>query len=224
MHERLILSNGAMVRAILSGAKTQTRRAIKLPHRNPLGQWEACTSGGHGARDRKGNLVPEEACIWHTRTGDTFVCPFGQPGDRLWVRESFTDLRGTGIEHRPDPAGPIERYAYSADKLPGSDGDQVRKAYGIKWRPSIQMPREACRLVLKITDVHVARLQAISEADALAEAIEQLNGRFTFNGGAHESLTARSSFMTLWDSTGGMWVDNPWVWVIEFKRVEVPGG
>ncbi len=135
-------------RARLSGAKTQIRRAIKLPHQNPLSQWEACTSGGHDVRDRNGNPVPEEVCIRHTRTGDTLVCPFGQPGDRLWARESFTYLRGTGIEHRPDPSGPLQRYAYSANTIPGSAGDCARTDFGIKWRPSIHMPREACGLLL----------------------------------------------------------------------------
>ncbi len=68
------------------------------------------------------------------------------------------------------------------------------------------------------------RLQAISRKNALAEGTEDVNGRFTFDGGAHEPLTARSSLMTLWDSTGGMWLENPWVWVIEFKRLEMAGG
>jgi len=223
-----ILFNGPMVRAIMAGAKTQTRRAIKLPHHNPLGQWEACTSGGHGARDRKGNLVPEEVCIWHTRTGDTLVCPYGQPGDRLWVREAHAIFPAHG-QHRADG----ERWGPWGGLPTTVSEDGTKIAYyreGFdrcdpgRWRPSIHMPRWACRLVLEIASVRVERLQAISEADALAEGIEQINGRFTFNGGAHESLTASSSFMTLWDSTGGMWVDNPFVWVIEFKRVEVAGG
>jgi hypothetical protein len=95
MRERLIPCNGAMVRAILAGQKTQARRAVELPHNNPLGQWEASTSGGHGARDQKGSLVPEHICIWHTRTGDTLSCQLGQPGDRLWVRETFSPIYST---------------------------------------------------------------------------------------------------------------------------------
>lgn len=121
-------------------------------------------------------------------------CPFGQPGDRLWVRESFADLLRTGIEHRPDVDGPIQRYAYSADTLPGSAGDFARKDYGIKWRPSIHMPREAYRLVLEITAVRVERLQAISSLDVLAEGVPPL-----------ELLVQPSefAFRDLWTSTGG---------------------
>jgi len=223
MRERPILFNGAMVRAILAGQKTQTRRVATLPHQNPLGQWEASTSGGYGARDRKGNLVPEHVCIWHTRTGDTLSCPLGQPGDRLWVRESFADLRGTGIEHRPNIDGPIQRYAYSADTLPGSPGDFARKDYGIKWRPSIHMPREACRLVLEITAVRVERLQAITEADAVAEGLSQSESGSWLPGPCDHPEWA---FHQLWSQLYGepAWEANPWVWVIEFKRVEVAGG
>lgn len=226
MRESPILCNGAMVRAILSGKKTQTRRTIKLAHHNPLGQWEACTSGGHGARDRKGNLVPEEVCIWHTRTGDTLVCPFGQPGDRLWVRETWycDDYRViSGPYLKPDDFDVSEArddgsLVYAADGLRPYEAEQPI------WRSSIHMPRWACRLVLEITDVRVERLQAISDADAMAEGVEGINGFFTHNGGKYEFRSPRGAFVQLWDSTGGDWDSSPWVWVIEFKRLEVAGG
>ncbi|MBD7952669.1 hypothetical protein H9654_00485 [Stenotrophomonas sp. Sa5BUN4] len=235
VRERPMLFNGAMVRAILSGAKTQTRRAIKLPHHNPLGQWEACTSGGHGARDRKGNLVPEEVCIWHTRTGDTLVCPFGQPGDRLWGRETHAIFPTHG-RHRADG----ERWGPWGG-LPSTvsdDGKQIayyREGFDRcdpgRWRPSIHMPRWACRLVLEITNVRVEQLQAISKADADAEGANahvlpdiRLPRAHPRAGLPMIYGDSRQIFADLWDTAGGDWGSNPWVWVIEFKRVEVAGG
>ncbi|WP_349984500.1 hypothetical protein ABRP17_016365 [Stenotrophomonas sp. WHRI 8082] len=212
MAERPILFNGAMVRAILSGAKTQTRRAVKN-----ISWRDGCNpSFSHATAFQNAGEFriagSEEMTLG-------FRCPFGKPGDRLWVREAF----GLQVRHYGGGAG--EHIVYKATN---PDAVYCKSAcgtdYPVKWKPSIHMPRHSCRLVLEITDVRVERLQAISEVDANAEGIEQLNGRFTFNGGMHESLTARTSFMTLWDSTGGMWIENPWVWVIEFKRVEVAGG
>ncbi|WP_422507222.1 hypothetical protein [Stenotrophomonas sp. GZD-301] len=227
MRERPILFNGDMVRAILAGQKTQTRRAVKLPRNKPLG-WEASTVGGYGARDSKGLLVPEHVCIGHIRTGEALVCPFGQPGERLWVREAHAIFPAHG-QHRPDG----ERWGPWGG-LPTTVSDDRRQiAYyreGFdrcdpgRWRPSIHMPRWACRLVLEITDVRVERLQAISEADALAEGIGELNGRYSHNGGSWECRTPGGAFHELWTSTGGDWDSNPWVWVIEFKRVEVANG
>lgn len=208
MREHPILFNAAMVRAILSGAKTQTRRAVK---------------GAALDRLSKAQFTPE-----YVASPGNELCPFGQSGDRLWVRETHAIFPTHG-QHRADG----ERWGPWGGLPAAVSGDGRQIAYyreGFdrcdpgRWRPSIHMPRWACRLVLEIIEVRIERLQAISEADAAAEGIEELNGRFTFNGGAHESLTARSSFMTLCDSTGGMWVENPWVWVIEFKRVEVAGG
>lgn len=83
MRERPILFSGPMVRAILAGQKTQTRRAVKLPHNNPLGTWESTEVGGpHGGATSTGHTIPAQQGIWHTRTGDTLLCPHGQPSDR----------------------------------------------------------------------------------------------------------------------------------------------
>lgn len=216
MRERPILFNGAMVRAIVAGQKTQTRRAIKP---QPFEASFLDAPGQHRPSfDEEGRLRVATSTGVHLLT-----CPFGQPGDRLWVRESFTDLRGTGIEHRPNIDGPIQRYVYSADTLPGSPGDFARKDYGIKWRPSIHMPREACRLVLEITAVRVERLQAITEADAVAEGLSQSESGSWLPGPCDHPEWA---FHQLWAQVYGepAWEANPWVWVIEFRRVEVPGG
>lgn len=203
--------SGAMVRAILDGRKTQTRRIVKLPHNNPLGKWEPTTVGGeNGGRTAAGETVPLQAAIWHTRTGDGLFSPHGQPGDRLWVRETWG--------YNPDFPGMDSRACYRAD--PGHKYD------GIKWKPSIHMPRAACRLMLEITGVRAERLNDCSESDAAAE------GALPICAGAApcidqqarhygEEPTAVSAFASLWNSINGAgaWADNPWVWVIEFRRV-----
>lgn len=239
MRERPILFNGAMVRAILAGQKTQTRCVVTLPHQNPLGQWEASTSGGYGARDRKGNLVPEHVCIWHTRTGDTLSCPLGEPGDRLWVRERFKPVASGQVKNG---YGEIRYgYAYEADSgtrwnkrttiihdLTGQPGKGPMQFQQSPWKPAICMPHRACRLVLEITAVRVERLQDISEGDAAAEGacvnvLPDIRLPRSHPRAALPMIYAddREIFADLWDSTGGAWDSNPWVWVIEFKRVDV---
>ncbi|MBA8886107.1 hypothetical protein FHW12_000298 [Dokdonella fugitiva] len=116
MRERPILMSAPMVRAILAGTKSQTRRAVKLPHAHPLGEWEPTTFGGTDAR---GIEHDEQAAIWHTRTGETFGCPYGVPGDSLWVRETWT-WTGGSLNHPHDaplPAGAYDELSvrYAAD-------------------------------------------------------------------------------------------------------------
>lgn len=246
MKERPIRLKAHEVRAILSGAKSQTRHAVKLPHENPLGQWEASTSGGYGARDRKGNLVSEHAFIWHTRTGDTLSCPFGDVGDRLWVRETWQQVHPLQVaagryshEGRagiPGPPPVSYRTIYRADgEFPpiymlGGEPWPYRSLTPFErngmqsfvddpwWNPSVHMPRWACRLVLEITDVRVEQLQAISEVDALAEGVDHVAVDLARVTGV--DCAARVLFRDIWDSTGGDWDANPWVWVIGFKRIE----
>lgn len=195
MRERPILFNGADVRAILAGQKTQTRRVLKMPH----GYWETSPNG----------LVPIPA-----------GCPFGRPGDRLWVREAHAIFPTHG-QHRADS----ERWGPWGGLPTMLSADRTQIAYfreGFdrcdpgRWRPSIHMPRWACRLVLEITAVRVERLQAISSLDVLAEGVPPL-----------EVLVQPSefAFRELWTSTGGDWDSNPWVWVIEFNKInEVSNG
>ena len=227
MKERPILFNGAMVRAILAGAKTQTRRAVKLPPAPiHLGEWEAGTISADPAQNSTGATIPHQGCIWHTRTGKSLMCPHGQPGDRLWVREN-------GLEHR-------RTRLFIHDATPGrwwtpEDGGRYGASYGPditrqnllrdhKVRPSIHMPRWACRLVLEITDVRVERLQAISAADAEAEGLHKFPFEDSYawawrDGDRHGHASPTGAFRSLWESTGGDWLADPWVWVIEFKQV-----
>jgi hypothetical protein len=159
--ERPILFQGAMVRALLAGTKTQTRREAVLPHMNPLGVWEPGTFGGpNGGRTRAGDTIPERPCLWHTRTGDSISCRF-EVGDRLWVRESL----------KPWTQDP-ELFAYAADdtRVEG-DGYNYPVKPGRPYVPSIHLARCWSRITLEVTGVRVERLQDISEADALAEGV-----------------------------------------------------
>ncbi len=213
MTERGVIFNAEMVRAVLDGSKTQTRRAVKFPFRDK-----------NFGCELSGNELAAEVSA-----GDYRNCPFGAVGDRLWVRETFMNLKGTGIE---STTGQFEGFAYRADTPTGSYGDMVRKDYGLKWTPSIHMPRWASRITLEITGVRVERLNSISEDDAAAEGV---GSAVWFAGkgvpeeqwtslGEHGAYRAShiNSFATLWESIYGAdsWQANPWVWVIEFKRVE----
>ena len=213
--ERPILFKGDMVRAILSGAKVQTRRAVKgIPWRdgaNPsFSQAQAFSNAG------------EFRIAGSEEMTTAFRCPFGQPGDRLWVRETWRpsvihccfesscDCDSVGVTYSAD--GQWIHYGWQN----GPDDDWTLPTAAERGNvPSIHMPRWACRLVLEITAVRVERLQAISEADAIAEGTTP-----SIVGDDLQHLAHRAGFQTLWTSTGGDWDSNPWVWVIEFKRVE----
>lgn len=217
--ERPILFRGAMVRAILDGRKTQTRRVVKLPHNNPLGEWEATTVGGGSTKFADGTPAPEMSAIWHTRTGDTLTCPHGQPGDRLWVRETHLNW---WMKDEGNPSGPrvfSHVAAYAADDYELEPGE--------KWIPSIHMLRPASRITLEITGVRVERLNDCSEKDALSEGVsmDRAGGHFVDGPAArHVSAVgapAVHAFRSLWESINGSgaWTANPWVWVVEFKRI-----
>lgn len=211
--ERPILFNGAMVRAVLAGDKTQTRRTNGLeyfsrPENDPDG-W-LCARVADGMAYMVYRNMPHERPV---------RCPYGQPGDRLWVREAFMDLLGTGVEHY-NLDRRRQRYAFAADCPAGSYSDEARKDYGLKWKPSIHMPRAACRLVLEVARMRVERLQAINHMDALAEGVglnpSAADVRMPLRAG--ESLP-RAMFRALWEQINGAeaWAANPWVWVVEFR-------
>jgi hypothetical protein len=213
--------NGAMVRATLSGVKTQTRRIIKLPPSPAaLGEWQACTMGGpNGGRTAAGHEVALQPVIWHTRTGKTMGCPHGQPGDRLWVRESFwgCDLPGYGDQ----PCVVYDDEWSGKEYAPAQERPWARKFGRI---PSIHMPRDCSRILLEIVSVRVELLHDCSEADALAEGVKSEpcdHIRLSCEEIGCCGPTAKGMYAALWDQINGAgnWAANPWVWVIEFKRV-----
>ncbi|MFS7191006.1 hypothetical protein AB6864_00710 [Serratia proteamaculans] len=216
MKERPVIFNGEMVRAILDGRKTQTRRTVSDRHLHLI-----------NVASQVGECYPLESGIDHANSQSYYRehCPFGQVGDRLWVRETFMDLTGTGIEAT---TGKFEGFAYRADTPAGSYGDEVRKEYGLKWTPSLHMPRKACRILLEITAVRVERLNSISEEDAKAEGVRVVKVREDgerycdyLSLEINHYRRPNDSFISLWESIYGeeSWQGSPWVWVIEFKRV-----
>ncbi len=205
MKERPILFSGPMVRALLDGTKTQTRRAIK-PQFN-------CLLAIFPGVSILTNLL-------FRRKDQTINCPYGGPGDRLWVREKWRESGSGQAGDGKIPKTPVP-VVYA------SDGD-----WGGPWRPSIHMPRWASRINLEVTDVRVERLQKITADDAIAEGIERVGGTFSccpwrnYLRGTPgemdmECSCPRRSFQTLWDSInakrGFGWDTNCWVWVVEFE-------
>ena len=199
--ERPILFNADMVNAILDGRKTQTRRIVKP------------------TKDRNGSgcqLAPCEIA-GEVNGGDYALCPYGQPGDRLWVRENFLYLM-----HGDVTAGDI-KYCASIDSR--SAAGSKNPGYWWRKRPSIHMPRWASRITLEIVSVRVERLKQISERDALQEGIGLVLADNWPDPKAMSEAVAKSrraGFKLLWESINGSdsWDTNPWVWVVEFKRVE----
>lgn len=227
MRERPILFSAPMVRAILAGEKTQTRRAVRhLPGFGPVSQFgESDTAGYDWAfRDR---------CMRWNEVDDTRLrqqfCPYGVIGDRLWVRETWGVLfndQVADVENEPT-------WYRASDEEPG----QVMPT---RWRPSIHMPRARSRITLELTDVRVERLQSITPADIKAEGvripvcgetrkvmvdISTPNGPGAFltreQFGDPEQLL-RAHWAALWCQVNGRasWDANPWVWALTFKRVE----
>lgn len=220
--ERPILFSAPMVRAILDGRKTQTRRIVKNP------EWTGCLTGDC-PHDRQADCDAALAAL----------CPYGAPGDRLWVREAWAVKRHE--PHLPherdyqDLLSPTIRYlADGAERR--IEGD--RAGFGCyhgpveKGRPSIHMPRWASRILLEIVEIRVERLQDISTVDVLAEGapVDHSHRDHTQDGSnpvmcltenAWTSQTPRAWFHRLWEQINGegSWDANPWAWVVDFRRV-----
>lgn len=211
--ERPILFTWRIVRKILSGEKTNTRRIM-----NPQPVFDPAFSGGW---------------VWKTKRADTAIasindgrypeaCPWA-PGSRLWVRESFVvGQRMKGWKPELDEQGDEKLPAvwYRADDnedLLWTD-EHGTTSFEVPWKPSIHMPRWACRLVLELVSVRVERLQDISEEDAKAEGAEIAPGDIQ----SPDNLSYRGAFAFMWNEINGergSWSDNPWVWVLELRRI-----
>lgn len=225
MKERPILFSAEMVRAILEGRKTQTRREIKFDKEMFADPTFSYGENGHSGA---GYYVSEYE---YPEEGSDFVkCPYGKVGDRLWVRETFFE------EVHPDTVQPIGKYHYAATcdyevmKVDGDGWQQFRKNgdEASPWKSPLFMPRHASRITLEITNVRVERLQDISEEDAIAEGAKDLNINFfrkvenlPEKWPTKDLDSPRFDFATLWQSIKGegSWAKNPWVWVIEFKPI-----
>lgn len=196
--ERPILFSGPMVRAILEGRKTVTRRPIKPSmrgfdisfelHQQEDGSWRPMHTFDESCMDAKGTEHP-------------IVCPYGQPGDRLWVREAWAQIN---VAQAPGESWVVYRECDN------------RTDYGGPWKPSIHMRRRDSRILLEVTDVRVEQLHAISIGQICKEGLARSIYEFI------PVTTAFDAFAEVWDSINGpgAWEANPWVWAVEFKQVQ----
>lgn len=210
MKERPILFSGPMVRAILEGRKSQTRRIVKP---QPPERWAKHEPTADG--ERWAYQLP--SLDWHT-----VKCPYGKPGDRLWVRETFAYLDDLRTKD-PGTGALADRAFFRADHATGLTHDD-NPAEDLKWRPSIFMPRNLSRITLQITNVRVERLQEITFSDIRAEGKSCPQHDFDSGFCASECAALRNEWATGWDKINGKrkgcdWNSNPWVWVVEFKKL-----
>ncbi|EEP0598838.1 hypothetical protein ODQ70_20555 [Escherichia coli] len=185
--ERGMIFNDEMVRAILGGNKTQTRRIVEEKF--------------------YGRAVAAELLAKH--------CPYGQPGDRIWVRETYrVHGKATDVATLVYRASVRNSWTEQTHRVPV---EVCNKPVSEKWTPSIHMPRWASRILLEITDVRVERLHDMSEADAKAEGATPATYKITPSEAVY-----RVGFGDIWRSIYGQdnWLSNPLVWVIEFKRIQ----
>ena len=219
MKETGLMFKAPLVRSILSGQKTQTRRIAKDVRHPDLGNWYS-----------PGALVLENEPqhVIHR------ACPFGQPGDRIYVRETWAEVPrqqpltdenlpmredGRIVVYEADPQWEGARGFLCADGC-------IRWAKPERWSPSIHMRKSDARIWLEITGVRVERLYQITDAECWAEGAitearpDQFSVHSVIATDGKAYLSPRGAFSALWESTGGDWAENPWVWVIDFKRIE----
>ncbi|WP_413483901.1 hypothetical protein [Shewanella baltica] len=211
MKQRPIIFNTAMVRAILDGRKTQTRRVFKA---QPHDEWAPFSKNAEWYTptviDKRGFYEPANDDVFGVSSEDcAFVSPFGTLGDQLWVREAMTKA------HWPD-------LHYVCGGLTAGTGDEDFDYRGAEYRgfiPSIHMPRWAARILLEVTKVRVERLNDISEQDAKAEGFD-----YPAVQGMGWKFKAKHNFLFAWDQIYRNKSSNPFVWVVEFKVISTTGG
>lgn len=244
MKDTPILYTGPMVRSVLADRKTMTRRVTKpqfAPDAIPV-EVPATTPEGW--------LAPGHSGLWwddcQANIDEAIRCPYGIPGDRLWVKETFyargrwetrfSEKKGRDewhfVDMTPD-AGGVYRYAADGAMEDAKPRRGINGNMPSWWkRPAIFMPKEASRISLEVTSIRIERLQAISQRDAVAEGLIRLpaSGRYVVtNGDQHMGVASTNPvevYRALWEDINGLgsWAENPWVWVIGFKRVEVANG
>jgi hypothetical protein len=213
---RPILFSTAMVQAILEGRKTQTRRVVKVQPKDSRA-WELTRLLDTTNKEKKKHTGKLQWCVRNNQHSISefddrfFDCPYGQPGDILWVRESWTHTYQLGLNFEDENYG----FVYKAD---WQDWEQYE---GWKWKPSIHMPFAAARIFLRIKSVRVERLQDITRSDIRAEGLvcpQELRGDDTY---PNYRQWYPAAWKSLWQSINGpeSWDANPWVWVLEFERV-----
>lgn len=209
MRERGMIFNAEMVRALLDGRKTQTRRVLTPLQ---LGLIELAAIAGE--------CYPLESGQQHTNSQSYYreLCPFGDVGDRLWVREAFrVHSKATDVATLVYRASERQSWTQQTRRVPISECNKPVSPEA--WTPSLHMPRWASRITLEITGVRVERLSSMTEEDARAEGC--MGGHDSIPGYMY-SATPHEHFHHLWTSIYGedSWQVNPWMWVVEFKRVE----
>lgn len=221
MKERPILFSTPMVQAILKGEKTQTRRTRGLNRMNEApDNWKLYV--GDFYTDKKGRL--NQKFVNKHGYSDHAICPYGQPGDLLYVRETWADA-SFGSTLCP------EAVAFKADYSKEVIQQPINK--GI-WKPSIHMPKAAARIWLQVEEVQIERVQNISEEDAIAEGIEKYGPFGEYKGSVHPGggsmryraySQASRAFQDLWTDINGeeSWKTNPWVWAVKFKVLSTTG-
>lgn len=197
MADRPILFSGEMVQAILDGRKTQIRRVV--------------------TRGTVGRMMRGNQRLWPYLIDEPVACPYGKPGDLLWVRETWQgiNMNGQWWHEVPREERPLHNWSYTNPVVP------AMKAIPPRWMPSIHMPKDVCRIFLEVKSVRVERLQDICIADVLKEGIKPVHDGYGFV----DDMAIFHEFELLWDSInakrGFGWWDNPWVWVGECGEVQV---